>query len=200
MPELPEVETVRRTLKNFVLDREITAITVHWPRIVEDDPDLFKQALLHQHIRDIDRVGKYLIFVLDDTAFVSHLRMEGKYNIVPSKSPLTRHDHVIFRLDDGRDLRYNDTRKFGRMVLVDHDNYRHEQPLTKLGPEPFEATLDEVYPAFKKSKRYVKSILLNQSVMCGLGNIYANEVMFVMGMHPKTRGKDVSKKTCAGAH
>ena len=123
MPELPEVETVRRTLKNFVLNKRIISIDVIYPKIIEDDIEEFKNKVCNQVINDIDRIGKFLIFKLDDVAFVSHLRMEGKYHYVNRDEPLNKHDHIIFNLDDGKQLRYNDTRKFGRMKLVSLDNY-----------------------------------------------------------------------------
>ena len=115
MPELPEVETVRRTLKNFVLNKKIISIDVLYPNIIEDDVEEFIEACTNQTINDIDRAGKFLIFKLDDIAFVSHLRMEGKYHYVEHDEPLNKHDHIIFNLDDNKQLRYNDTRKFGRM-------------------------------------------------------------------------------------
>ena len=119
MPELPEVETVRRTLKNFVLHKTIDSIEVRYPRIIDGDVETFVSTLIHQSICDIDRYGKYLIFILDHDAFISHLRMEGKYNIKQKDEPYDKHDHIIFHMTDGTDLRYNDTRKFGRMQLVD---------------------------------------------------------------------------------
>lgn len=135
MPELPEVETVRRTLINFVLKKKIVSVDVLYPNIIEDDIDEFIENVSNQVINDIDRIGKFLIFKLDNTAFVSHLRMEGKYHYVDQYIPLNKHDHIIFNLDDGKQLRYNDTRKFGRMKLVSLDNYSNELPLSKLGAE-----------------------------------------------------------------
>ena len=106
MPELPEVETVRRTLKNFVLNKKIISIDVLYPNIIEDDVEEFIEACTNQTINDIDRAGKFLIFKLDDIAFVSHLRMEGKYHYVEHDEPLNKHDHIIFNLDDNKQLRW----------------------------------------------------------------------------------------------
>ena len=145
MPELPEVETVRNTLKNFVLNKKIESIDVIYPKIIEDDVETFVNSCINQTINDIDRVGKYLVFKLDNIAFVSHLRMEGKYHYVDRNEPVNKHDHIIFNLDNGKQLRYNDTRKFGRIKLVSLQNYRNELPLSKLGPEPFDATCNELY-------------------------------------------------------
>lgn len=194
MPELPEVETVRRTLKNFIIDKEIKDIGIHYEKIVAGDAGEFVEKLRGQKIRDIDRVGKYLIFVLDDAAFVSHLRMEGKYNIVAADKPLSRHEHITFYLGDGTQLRYQDTRKFGRVQLVSREHYRRELPLSKLGPEPWDADPMAVYARFHKSSLPVKTLLLDQSIITGIGNIYANEICFRSGMHPKTPGMRLSRK------
>lgn len=194
MPELPEVETVRRTLKNFVLGKTIDAIEVRYPNIIEGDVPVFVSTLVHQSIQDIRRKGKYLIFILDHNAFLSHLRMEGKYNIKKKEDPYDKHDHIIFHMTDGTDLRYNDTRKFGRMKLVDKDHYLTDKPLNQLGQEPMEASFDFIYPKIHQSHLPVKQLLLDQSIFAGIGNIYANEICFRMGMDPRTRGNRLSRK------
>lgn len=193
MPELPEVETVKNTLKNFVVNKRIIDLQVNYPRIIVDDVEEFKHAIINQKIVDLDRVGKYLIFVLENTAFVSHLRMEGKYNIL-TKPEFSKHDHIIFYLDDGTYLSYNDTRKFGRMVLSSKDNYRSLEPLSKLGPEPFQADPKRVYQRICNSQIPIKHLLLDQTIMAGIGNIYANEICFAMGIDPFTPGKMLSLK------
>lgn len=193
MPELPEVETVKNTLRNFIVNKRIVDIKVNYPRIIENDLDQFKQAVVNQKIIDLDRVGKYLIFVLEDTAFVSHLRMEGKYNIL-TKPEFSKHDHIIFYLDDGTYLSYNDTRKFGRMVLSSRSDYKNQLPLSKLGPEPFCADAKAVYQRIHKSDIPIKHLLLDQTIMAGIGNIYANEICFAMGINPFTPGKKLTPK------
>lgn len=194
MPELPEVETVRRTLKNFVIGKEIQGIEVYYDKIINGDTSVFVNTLKGQTIRDIDRAGKYLIFILDHDAFISHLRMEGKYNITDAAKPHDKHEHITFRFLDGTELRYHDTRKFGRLELADKETYRHELPLSKLGPEPWDADTKAVYAKIHKSSLPVKALLLDQGIMAGIGNIYANEICFSMRMNPKTPGNRVSKK------
>ncbi len=194
MPELPEVETVRRTLKNFIIGKEIEDITVHYEKIVNGDTNIFVNSLKGQTIRDIDRVGKYLIFILDKDAFISHLRMEGKYNIVEASKPLNKHEHITFHFNDGTELRYQDTRKFGRLELANKETYRQELPLCKLGPEPWNAVSKDIHSRIHKSSLPVKSLLLDQGILAGIGNIYANEICFRMKINPKTPGKSVSKK------
>ena len=98
---------------------------------------MFKQRVVNKTFLKIDRVGKYLIFILEDIAFVSHLRMEGKYQICTKETSLSKHDHVIFYLDDDTQLRYNDVRKFGRMKLVDKESYKTLKPLNQLGKRTF---------------------------------------------------------------
>ncbi|MBC3796020.1 DNA-formamidopyrimidine glycosylase [Acetobacterium tundrae] len=197
MPELPEVETVRRTLKNFIVGKKIQEIRVHYDKIITGDTNNFVASLTGQTIRDIDRVGKYLIFILDSQAFISHLRMEGKYNIVAASKSLNKHEHLTFAFSDGTELRYQDTRKFGRLELVNKETYRQDLPLCKLGPEPWDADSKEIYSKIHKSSLPIKTLLLDQSIMTGIGNIYANEICFRMKMHPATPGKRVSKKRVA---
>lgn len=193
MPELPEVETVRQTLRQFVLNKTITGVDVFYDKIIDGDTQEFIHAITHQSIQEIERVGKYLIFILDDVAFVSHLRMEGKYHILPKEKPCDKHTHVAFHLDD-EDLRYIDTRKFGRMQLVDKKLYRQQLPLQKLGKEPFEITTEELYQLLHHTSLPIKTALLNQSIMCGIGNIYANEICFAMQIDPRTKSSRLSKK------
>ncbi len=197
MPELPEVETVRKTLKNFIIGKEIKAIQVHYDKIITGDPNQFVTSLTGQTIRDIDRVGKYLVFILDRDAFISHLRMEGKYNIVDAQKPLNKHEHLSFFFSDGTTLRYQDTRKFGRLELVSKDTYRQDLPLAKLGPEPWDASPEAIYAKIHQSNLPIKTLLLDQRIMTGIGNIYANEICFRLKIDPRTPGKRLSKKRVA---
>ncbi|MBK5243409.1 MAG: DNA-formamidopyrimidine glycosylase [Eubacteriaceae bacterium] len=197
MPELPEVETVRRTLKNFIIEKKIKEVRVHYDKIVVGDTKNFVESLKGQTICDIDRVGKYLVFILDSQAFISHLRMEGKYNITEASTPLNKHEHLSFVFSDGTELRYQDTRKFGRIELVNKETYHQDLPLCKLGPEPWDADPQEIYSKIHRSSLPIKTLLLDQTIMSGIGNIYANEICFSMKMHPLTPGKRVSKKRVA---
>lgn len=197
MPELPEVETVRQALKNFIIGKTIKEIQVYYDPIVTGDSDHFANTLTGQTICDIDRIGKYLIFILDRDAFISHLRMEGKYNIVDASTPLNKHEHLSFIFRDGSELRYQDTRKFGRLELVNKDTYRQDLPLAKLGPEPWDAGPEAIYAKINKSNLPIKTLLLDQTIMTGIGNIYANEICFTMKIDPRTPGKRLSKKRVA---
>ena len=119
MPELPEVETVRRGLIKLVQGRTVKKVTVLYPKMIESDLTEFVTQLTGKKILTVDRRGKYLLLRFSgDLTVVSHLRMEGKYFVQPQTQPLEKHTHVVFDLDDGQQLRYNDSRKFGRMRLV----------------------------------------------------------------------------------
>ena len=203
MPELPEVETVRRTLENFILNKKIEDIifkTLDQAGYITTSNDKIVKNGIKRVIHLLEDfsfvivIGKYLIFKLEDVAFISHLRMEGKYQICKKGDILSKHDHVIFVLDEGMELRYNDVRKFGRMKLVDHDDYKNQLPLSKLGPEPFEIDYLELYQKLKKKNKAIKTVLLDQSIMTGIGNIYANEICYQMHLNPYTKANVLSKK------
>ncbi|MGE4341804.1 MAG: DNA-formamidopyrimidine glycosylase [Bacilli bacterium] len=194
MPELPEVETVRQVLSSLIIKATITDVEILKERIVTTPLDQFKSRLIGATFERIDRIGKYLIFYFDrDLILVSHLRMEGKYiEILPGET-LSRFARVVFTLKDGRKLCYDDSRQFGTMTLIESHELASLKGLTKLGPEPFEAETQEVYQRFLKSSRPVKELLLDQTVMTGLGNIYADEVLFLSSLHPQYPANKVSK-------
>ena len=186
MPELPEVQTVLDTLESRIRDKEITDIRILYEPIVECSKRTFRKKLIGQHFRNFRRRGKYLLFEMDDITLVSHLRMEGKYFIVDDSYPLSKHDHVIFYLDDGMQLRYNDVRKFGRMELLEKkDNY---DDFKNLGPEPFSNAFNKEYirTYLQDKKLPIKQVLLDQSFVAGIGNIYADEILFATRLHPNT--------------
>ena len=194
MPELPEVENVRRTLQSLVVGKEVREVNVLYPKIVTGDAEGFKNTVRGQKVVDIERVGKYLIFILEDIAFLSHLRMEGKYRYLPNFKAEGKHDHLIFTFTDGSYLCYNDVRKFGRLQLIDKESYGQEPPLNQLGPEPWSADVGQLYQKIHKSNLPIKALLLEQHIIAGIGNIYANEICFQMRLNPKTPGSKLSKK------
>ena len=138
MPELPEVETVKNRLKKQVLDKIILDVDVLYNMIESPDIDNFKKLIKNQKIIDIKRRGKWLMFELNDYYLLSHLRMEGKYF---TDGPVTKHDHVIFHFNEGI-LKYNDTRKFGRMYLIKKEDAYNVKPLCDLGLEPWDNNLN----------------------------------------------------------
>ncbi len=189
MPELPEVETVRRTLEHFVTGKVIRDIDVYYEKIIRNvSIDEFKRTLIGKSINEISRYGKYLIFHLDDVRLISHLRMEGKYFIKELDAKKEKHEHIIFYFSDGSTMRYNDVRKFGTMDIVLKDELYTNSPLKKLGLEPFEEemTASHLKSLIKHKSVAIKTALLDQSIIVGLGNIYVDEVLFLSKLHPTT--------------
>ena len=195
MPELPEVETVKNGLKNKVLNKKITKCQIIYQGIIAyPDKDTFIKNITNQTINDIKRRGKFLMFELDDYYLISHLRMEGKYFIKGHSDALAKHDHVIFTLNTEEELRYNDTRKFGKMHLVKKDEL-DLTPISKLGLEPWDELLTTKYLKEKlNKKKAIKTLLLDQSIITGIGNIYANEILFLSKINPETTGNNLTNK------
>ena len=198
MPELPEVETVKKVLSDRIKGLTIKEIDLRYEPMVKNiDPILFKEKLLGQSIENITRRGKYLIFHFQDYYLLSHLRMEGKYFYEDEDFPLNKHIHAIFKLDNGRQLLYQDTRKFGTFHLYDKtQDLEQTSSFSVLGLEPFsnEFTPEYMKEKIKGKKKPIKSLLLDQSVVCGLGNIYVDEVLFRAKVHPLTPSYELSDK------
>ncbi len=196
MPELPEVETVRRVLSNEIVGTTITGIDVYYQNIIEDELDYFKKNVVGKKITGLSRLGKYLIFNLENGAIVSHLRMEGKYFYLPKNSELNKHIHVVFNLSNDYILCYQDTRKFGRMLYKVNDDLYTTPPLSNIGYEPFKANnlgVEEIYQRIIKKKLPIKAVLLEQSIITGLGNIYVDEVLFAASILPDRPANCLSK-------
>jgi len=189
MPELPEVETVRRTLNNMILGKTIASIDIHYSKIIKDlSTTEFKDILIGQTLKDISRYGKYLIFIFEDIALISHLRMEGKYFLKDRAEPLEKHEHIVFNFTDGSTLRYHDVRKFGTMDIRDLNEIYTSLPISKLGYEPYDKlmTVKHLRGKLKNKRVAIKTCLLDQTIMTGLGNIYVDEVLFLSNLHPET--------------
>ncbi|MBR3209837.1 MAG: DNA-formamidopyrimidine glycosylase [Bacilli bacterium] len=195
MPELPEVETVRKVLKKVLPNKKILSAKVYWSNIIASPVvEEFEKGIKNQEIVDIKRYGKWLIFDLTDYYLLSHLRMEGKYHIKKTEEKKDKHEHVIFKLNDGTDLRYNDTRKFGKMYLITKDKLYKEKPLLGLGLEPWDSNLTPKYLKEHLKNKPIKTELLNQNVIVGIGNIYADEILFLSKVNPKTPASKLKTK------
>lgn len=197
MPELPEVETVRKALKRKILNKKIINVEVFYPKVVEyPSVEEFKKVLIGRKIVDIKRYGKWLIFDLDGYYLLSHLRMEGKYIYRNKDDEIGKHEHVSILFDDNLDLRYRDVRKFGKMFLVKKDDLYTLTPLSKLGLEPWDKKLDSNYLKSKyKNKRLpIKTVLLDQSIITGIGNIYADEILFLSKINPHKITSEITEK------
>jgi formamidopyrimidine-DNA glycosylase len=188
MPELPEVETVRRTLLPYVQGQRITGVVLHKPEQVRyPDYKVFALEVVGAHMEGVDRRGKYLIFRLSgDRQLICHLRMSGRLIAVAPAEPLAKHTHVVFTLGSGKELRYQDQRTFGGFHLVGPDRAGLPAGLRDLGPEPFDPAFTPAYLAERLAGRRttIKAMLLDQTVVAGLGNIYADEALHASGLHP----------------
>lgn len=189
MPELPEVETIRQTLRKHILGRAIVHIDIHLPRLIRypHDSERFKQEIIGQTIMEIDRRGKYLLFQIPPYTLVSHLRMEGKYSVHRAGEPMEKHTHVVFHLDDETELRYRDVRTFGTFDLVPAGEYTPIPGLAQLGPEPLDDRFTfDVFQSIcsKRTTRNIKAFLLDQRNIAGLGNIYVDEALYDARIHP----------------
>jgi len=197
MPELPEVETVRQTLKANILGKTIRDVDVFYEKMIHgSDIKSFVSRLRGQRLLDIKRYGKYLVFLFDEVAMVSHLRMEGRYYLKNLDLLRDKHEHVIFYFTDDMTLRYQDTRKFGTMELCAKDDYMHIKGIKKLGQEPIAEQIDYdlVYQKVKNRKQAIKTVLLDQTVLAGLGNIYVDETLFLSGLRPEKKASTLRKK------
>ena len=198
MPELPEVETVVRTLQRLIQGSKITDIQILYPKIIaEGTIEQFKEHLIGRTFEKFSRRGKFLLFDMGDTMLITHLRMEGKFYVTDSAEPYNRHTHLIFSLDSNRYLQYNDVRKFGRMWA--YEKGEEYTCLKDLGLEPWDDQLNAAYlkEQYSHSYRALKSALLDQSVIAGIGNIYANEICFLSRISPLRKVNTLSEDECA---
>ncbi|KLU40698.1 MAG: bifunctional DNA-formamidopyrimidine glycosylase/DNA-(apurinic or apyrimidinic site) lyase [Limnochordia bacterium] len=197
MPELPEVETVRRTLEPYVLNRPICRVEVLYPRALQDtSPKEFSKALEGSSFVELRRRGKYLLFEVSTGLYmVVHLRMTGRLIVVSSNQvPIEKHTAAIFQFGEGSELRFVDQRKFGTINLLPPERLMDIRGLREMGPEPLG---DEFTPRYlarilKGRKAPIKSVLLDQRRIAGLGNIYADEALFAAGIHPERPGGDLT--------
>ena len=200
MPELPEVETFVRALRLPLVGRTIIGVRNDWPRhIVVPPPAELAERVAGRRIEAVDRRGKYLVFTLsDDETLIIHLKMSGHLSVVPAETPPDRYAHTVFALDDGRELRFRDTRKFGRVYLV-HDPAAILGPL---GPEPLagEFTAGELAALLARRKRVLKPLLLDQTFIAGIGNIYADEALYYAGLRPTRRSDSLTDGEIVALH
>ena len=183
MPELPEVETVARGLRGSLLGRTITGATVGWSRTIgRPAMDEFMARVAGRRVILVTRRGKYVLIGLDRGHLVIHLKMSGRLQVTPAGEPPDPYVRVLFDLDDGRQLRFQDTRKFGRVYLVDDPT----EVTAGLGPEPLAEDFDLhcFRQLLDRRRGRLKPLLLNQKFLAGLGNIYADEALFAAGLHP----------------
>lgn len=202
MPELPEVETVRRGLEKLILGKKISSIEVHYPKMIKTDLEEFQKELPGQVIQSMGRRGKYLLFHLTDRVLISHLRMEGKYFFYPNQVLERKHAHMVLHFENGGTLVYEDVRKFGTMELLAPELLESYFISKKLGPEPTKKDFDLLtfQKALKKSKRPIKTHLLDQTLVVGLGNIYVDEVLWRAKVHPASPSQSLTRAEATAIH
>ncbi len=196
MPELPEVETIVRDLRPLLVGRRFVSVrqaSKHKLRRAWDKtwPDL----LAGRTVEAINRRGKWIVLHLDDVSFlVVHLGMTGQFTVVASSTPPPNHLHLVFDLDDGvHQLRFRDVRRFGSATrFADQAELEEFFAENGLGPEPFDLNAKAWRQSLAGTTRPIKSVLLDQGVVAGVGNIYADEALFVAGLHPLRRGCDLA--------
>lgn len=188
MPELPEVETIKRVIEPQIQGLTIENVTVKRPEVTAyPTADEFCKLLTGQTVSHMARRGKFIVIQLNSNdRIILHLRMTGCLLLTPADYPEEKHTHVIFRLNNGKELRFSDTRRFGRLWLLKNSEADTYSGIEKLGTEPLDKLLAAEYlkALLGKRKKAVKECLLDQSVIAGIGNIYSDEILFTAGIYP----------------
>jgi len=203
MPELPEVETIRRTLALHVTGLEIKEVRLIWSSAVCGwENQTFEALVTGRKIKTIDRRGKYLLIRLDeDFTLIAHMRMTGRLNYYTESQEPEKHTHVVFRLERG-EVHFSDVRKFGRIQAIPTPQCISGSSLCKLGPEPLETefTPEVLKARFGKKTLSIKAALLDQHVLAGLGNIYVDESLFQAGISPERRVDTLTEEEISKLH
>jgi len=195
VPELPEVETVARSLRRTVIGRTIASVDIFKTDRIYPAKRQFIDILSGATFRDVRRRGKNLLIDLSNeyTLWV-HLKMTGHFRLRPSSEMVEKHDHVVFHLaDENEDLLFNDYRRFGRLRLYPTSEIMNCRGIVDLGPEPLEISADDFMTLLKSSHRMIKPALMDQTFIAGIGNIYADESLFRARIHPRRQTDSLSK-------
>jgi len=197
MPELPEVETVCRSLRPHLLNRTIRRVRVLEPRLRIRVDEKKLRTLAGKRVEAISRIAKYILFNLSgDAVWLFHLGMSGKLICVEAGVARQKHDHIIVDLDNGTDLRYHDPRRFGLSLAAQKDDLSGLAQLRHIGIDPFDAALsgEYLFGFTRASDRRIRDLLLDQQIIAGLGNIYANEILAIAGVKPTARARRLTRR------
>jgi formamidopyrimidine-DNA glycosylase len=197
MPELPEVETVCRSLRPHLLGRTIRRVRVVEPRLRVAVNEKQLVALAGKRVEAITRLAKYILFDLSgDTIWVFHLGMSGKLICVEPNTARRKHDHILVDLDDGAELRYHDPRRFGLSLVAQRKDLTELPQFRYIGMDPFDAALtgEYLFRFTRASERRIRDLLLDQQIIAGLGNIYANEILAMTGIKPTARAHRLTRR------
>lgn len=204
MPELPEVELISRSLHSLIKGRTILSAKLLRLRLAPDiSPVKFSNKLRRTTINFVHRRGKHILFDLsNEKTLIVHLRMSGRFSLLPAEREDPKFTHAVFNLEDETRLVFDDQRHFGLMKIVDTKELHEAKELKKLAPEPFsdDFSVEYLYKAIKASKRSLKEFLIDQTKVCGLGNIYACEAMFAAGLDPRKSAERLSKQSVYRLH
>jgi formamidopyrimidine-DNA glycosylase len=204
MPELPEVETIAADLRPHLVGRTFLRCELRFPTIVRHpEPEAFIDAIVGMQVTAVGRRGKYiLIRLVDDLVLVVHLGMSGQLRLVDPATPFALHTHVVLDLDDGKQLRYCDPRRFGRLLLGTESDLLEARAMPPLGPEPIDPAFgaDDLYQRFRNRKALIKAVLLDQSTIAGVGNIYADESLYRARVRPDRVARSLSKGSVKRLH
>ncbi|MBK5276946.1 MAG: DNA-formamidopyrimidine glycosylase [Desulfuromonadales bacterium] len=205
MPELPEVESVVRSLRDgcpSLIGARVRSVNLVWPGVVSSTSDCFDEELLEGcRFASIGRVGKFLLFGLKNSrgrslCLAVHLRMTGRLFLVPEREAVERHTRLALMLDDGLALRFDDPRKFGRVWLIDDPS----AVTGGMGPDALAVGFEEFASRLTRYRRQIKPLLLDQSFVAGIGNIYADESLYRAGIHPCTISADLAPDAVRRLH
>jgi formamidopyrimidine-DNA glycosylase len=189
MPELPEVETVARDLRPLLVGRTLVGLTRSRKALRQNWSKSWDAKLLRRQVEAVHRRGKWLLLELDGGAFLMvHLGMTGRFTVVPPEAKVEPHTHLVFRLDNTHELRFRDARRFGSVTYFPDRAGWEAFLATRLGPEPWELKPAGFRGALKITRRPVKVVLLDQTVVAGVGNIYADEACFAARIDPRREG------------
>jgi len=220
VPELPEVETIVADLRPHLVGRTIVRCELNFPTIVRHpEPEEFVDAVVGMRIDSMGRRGKYILISLtpphlwggggeaaggaaNNLQLVVHLGMTGQLRLVDPVAPLANHTHAVFFLDDGRQLRYRDPRRFGRLLLGTEQALLSSKKMPRLGPEPIDPEFapDELYRRLRTRRAAIKAVLLDQGAIAGVGNIYADESLHKARLRPDRIAGSLSKKSARRLH
>lgn len=199
MPEKPEVITVTKKLEKRLLNKKITDVKVYYDKIIDyKSVDNFIEKVKNQTMHSFTTRGKWIVITLDTDYLLIHLRMEGKFFFRKMNVPIEKHHHVVFIIDDEFELHFQDVRKFARIKLVSKEDINKVSPFTELGFEPWDDKLTSNYllEKFKNKNIPIKTVLLDQSIISGIGNIYDDEILFLSKINPLKKAKDLLISDC----
>ncbi|OZG75510.1 DNA-formamidopyrimidine glycosylase [Hahella sp. CCB-MM4] len=195
MPELPEVETTRRGIEPHIINKKIARIQVFEPRLRWPVPPDIENLVSGQTVKSVERRAKYVLIRLENCSLLVHLGMSGSLRILSDQTPRLKHDHIDIDFVDGTRLRFNDPRRFGCLLPISSQDSDSHPLLANLGLEPLSDAFDGdyLYQMSRGRKASIKTFIMDQAIVVGVGNIYANEALFKAGISPSRAAGQVSQ-------